>query len=220
MAITGGVATVVAGRLYDRLGPRPLVAFGFALLLINTWQLSEIKSSTPISWILFLLALRGLAFGATVQTTFVTALSVVPLQEIAHGSSLTNATRQVVQAIGVAVLATVLASTLSPQISALQQQFLNSPVPADTTPIAICPAASPLSTGAIPPADPPAYHLPASILGLLGQACQQNIAGFERAYRITFYAAILAFLIGLVLPGWPLKWAGRRAADTPMGTTD
>jgi len=219
MAISGGLATVIAGRLYDRIGPRPLVAFGFALLLVNTWQLSQLKASTPISWILFLLALRGLAFGATVQTTFVTALSVVPLQEIANGSSLTNATRQVVQAIGVAVLATVLASTLSPQISALQQQFLNAPIPAGTSPIAICPASSNLTAGAVGAGDP-AIHLPASALALLGKACQQNIAGFEHAYRITFYAAILAFLIGLILPGWPLKWAGRRAADTPMSVAD
>jgi len=220
MAVTGGLATVVAGRLYDRIGPRPLVAFGFALLLINTWQLSEIKANTPISWILFLLALRGLAFGATVQTTFVTALSVVPLKEITNGSSLTNATRQVVQAIGVAVLATVLASALSPQISALQNQFLNAPEQPGTAPIAICPAASPLPVATLQSGDPPSSHLPAALLGLLGQACQQNIAGFEHAYRITFYAAILAFLIGLILPGWPFKWAGRRAADTSMGITD
>ena len=116
MAITGGFATILAGRLYDRLGPRPLLAIGFGILIVNTWQLSQIKADTPISWIMFLLALRGLAFGATIQTTFVTALSAVPLPEIAQGSSLTNATRQVFQAIGIAILATVLASTLSPKI--------------------------------------------------------------------------------------------------------
>ena len=116
MAITGGFATIIAGRLYDKLGPRPLVAFGFTILIINTWQLSQIKADTSINWIMFLLALRGLALGSTVQTTFVTALSVVPVRQIARGSSLSNATRQVVQSIGVAVLATILASTLSPQI--------------------------------------------------------------------------------------------------------
>ena len=52
----------------------------------------------------------------------VTALSVVPLRDLARGSSLTNATRNLVQAIGVAVLATILASTLSPATQALQNQ--------------------------------------------------------------------------------------------------
>ena len=149
-----------------------------------------------------------------------TALSVVPLPEIANGSSLTNATRQVVQAIGVAILATVLASRLSPQISALQQQFLNAPPQTGVPPLAICQPAAGKTVAArlVKPADPPA-NIPAQVAPLLSVACQENVAGFEQAYRITFFAAILAFLIGLLLPGWPFKWAGRRAADSsqPIG---
>jgi ABC-type phosphate/phosphonate transport system permease subunit len=164
---------------------------------------------------LFLLALRGLAFGATIQTTFVTALSAVPLPTIANGSSLTNATRQVVQAIGVAILATVLASTLSPQISALQQQFLNAPPQMGVAPLAICQPAGVTSVAVSINSGDPAAPIPPQVAPLLDEACRENIAGFEQAYRITFFAAILAFLIGLFLPGWPFKWAGRRAADGP-----
>jgi EmrB/QacA subfamily drug resistance transporter len=216
MAVTGGVATILAGRLYDKLGPRPLLAFGFGILIVNTWQLSQIRADTPISWIMFLLGLRGLAFGATIQTTFVTALSAVPLPEIAQGSSLTNATRQVFQAIGIAILATVLAGTLSPKISALQQQFLNAPPQAGAAPLAICqPTGGAKVALNLQAGDLPAASVPAQVAALLGQACQENIAGFEQAYRITFFAAILAFLIGLMLPGWPFKWGGRRAADGP-----
>ncbi|HEX9012255.1 MAG TPA: DHA2 family efflux MFS transporter permease subunit, partial [Anaerolineaceae bacterium] len=138
MAISGGIATILAGRLYDRVGPRPLVAFGFSVLIINTWQLSQIRADTPISWIMTLLALRGLAFGATIQTTFVTALSVIPVRQIALGSSLTNATRQVVQSLGVAILATVVASSLSPQVAAVQQQFQQQPRIQNAAPVAIC----------------------------------------------------------------------------------
>lgn len=215
MAVTGGVATIVAGRLYDRLGPRPLLAFGFGILILNTWQLSQIKADTPVSWILVILALRGLAFGSTIQTTFVTALSAVPLPVIAIGSSLTNATRQVFQAVGVAILATVLVSTLSPQISALQQEFLNTPPQPGVVPLAICqPIVSPSVAVNLKSGDPPA-PIPAQVAPLLAEACRENISGFEQSYRITFFAAILAFLIGLLLPGWPFKWAGRRAADGP-----
>lgn len=216
MAITGGLATIFAGRIYDYIGPRPLVAIGFALLMINTWQLSLIKADTTIAWILFLLTIRGLAFGLTIQTTFVTALSVVPLREVAQGSSLTNATRQVVQAIGVAILATVLVSTLSPQISALQQKFLDTPPQPGAAPVALCqPAQNSSVASASIIADPPPDGIPPQVAPMLAEACQQNISGFELAYRITFYSAVLAFLVGLILPGWPFKWAGRRAADAP-----
>ena len=220
MAASGGIATIIAGKLYDRIGPRLLVIFGFSILILNTWQLSQLKADTPVSWIVFLLVLRGLALGSTVQTTFITALSVVPVREIANGSSLTNATRQVVQSIGVAVLATVLASTLSAKVAAAQQQFQDVPQKSGTRPIAICITAPPGISGT--------SHLtlvdarlqggvPPGIAPLLGEACQENIRGFERAYRVTFYASILAVLLGALLPGWPLSWGGRRAADLPPG---
>ncbi len=220
MAITAGVSTIISGRLYDRLGPRPLVAFGFAMLIINTWQLSQIQADTSINYIMLLLALRGLAVGTTVQPTFVTALSVVPLNNIPRGSSLTNATRQVVQSIGVAILATVLASSLSPQISALQQQYLNT-VPKQGDPrVAICSASQALNNSNTPllvvntiPAQttPP----PGPNSQLLNEVCKENVSGFEKTYTITFYAAIVALLLGVMLPGWPFKWGGRRAADAP-----
>src|SRR5512136_2393694 len=147
MAITGAIATVIAGRLYDRVGPRLLMGFGFGVLVINTWQLSQLQGDTSLSWIVFLLALRGVALGATVQTTLVTALSVVPLKQVAIGSSLINATRQVVQAIGVAVLATVLASTLSPQVAALEQQFLDMPQQVGAPSFGLCDAPVGAATG-------------------------------------------------------------------------
>ena len=215
MAFTGGISTIIAGRLYDRIGPRPLVALGFSVLILNTWQLSQIKADTPISFIIVLLALRGIALGSTVQTTFLTGLSVVPLKNVARGSSLINATRQVVQAIGVAILATILVSTLSPQIASLQQQLLNQPPQRGAAPVAICDpqltrTSSPDSTsfGGVP-------QIPGNSAALLAEACKENVAGFEQAYKVTFYAAILALILGLLLPGWPFKWAGRRAADAP-----
>ena len=66
IAITAGIITPIAGRLYDRIGPRVLVVIGFLILLINTWQLSQIQADTQIGWIIFLLALRGAARGFTI----------------------------------------------------------------------------------------------------------------------------------------------------------
>ncbi len=209
MAVTGGLFVILSGRLYDRIGPRPLLLSGFVVLVLNTWQLSLIRGDTPISWILFLLTLRGLALGLTVQTTFVTALSVVARHDLPRGSSLSNATRLVIQSIGVAVLATILAASLSPEVQALQE-----PVSAaHGRPPGLCesaPAASvTLNAGvAQDPAPVPA--------DLIQRACDENIRGFERAYRLTFYAAALALLLGLLLPGWPGKWAGRKGDREPQ----
>ena len=114
VAATSAFTTPLAGRLYDRIGPRMIMFAGFLVLCINTWQLAQLQATTPISYVVFLLALRGLAVGLTLQTSYVTSLSSIPIDELPRGSSLLNSTRFVVQALSVAALATILVSFLSP----------------------------------------------------------------------------------------------------------
>jgi hypothetical protein len=58
------------------------------------------------------------------------------------------------------------------------------------------------------------------ILSTLQAACDQSIQGFEKAYRITFFAAIGALILGAFLPGWPRKWGGRGSMQGPMPAAD
>ena len=217
VALASGITTQLAGRLYDRIGPRPIVVVGFAILIVNTWQLAQLQALTSISWIVFLLILRGLGVGLVLQTTFTTALGSVPRPQLTRGSSLQNSTRFVVQAVAVAALATVLSSTLSPEIRALQDKARASGVNqtaqqarfgACETPGVAAANNLPITTG-----DPTAADR-RQIRAMLDRLCSESIAGFERTYQITFYASIVAFLLSLFLPGWPGTWAGRAAMQS------
>lgn len=198
---------------------------GFGILIINTWQLAQLQATTSIRFILVLLALRGLALGMTVQTTFTTALGSVPLPLLPRGSSLTNSTRFVVQAVAVALLATVVTSTLSPQVQALQEQAQEQSGPSNAPVFGVCETPGVAPTDNIPTdAAKKLKALPAAqataakqkIAAGIQQACNENIAGFERAYQLTFYFAILALVLGALLPGWPGKWGGRGSTQSPM----
>ncbi len=232
LAITSGIVAPFAGRLYDLVGPRILLFVGFGILVINTWQLSQITATTSIGYLLFLMALRGLALGLTVQTTSVAALGAVPARETARASSLTNATRQVVQSIGVAVLAAVLTATLSSQTKAFETQLQNTNVNSSTQipglsfangicGVSVVPA--PTLSGPPTPEQVTQIKL-AAISKAVHNACDQSVQGFQNAYLLTTVFAILATLLGLSLPGWPGKWSGRasatrkREADTPDAT--
>lgn len=222
LALTSGVVTPIAGRLYDKIGPRMLVCTGFAILLINTWQLAQIQGDTSISWILFLLALRGVSLGLIVQTSFTTALSSVPRHTLPRGSSLLNSTRFVVQSVGVAVLATVLASAVSPQTKEFQDRAQQSE--------AASPNAAAESFGLCEtPGVPADQNVPAAVRSQpapaqagvrqsIQQACQENLQGFEQTYHLTFYFALAALVIGLFLPGWPQRWAGRGSLGSEQPT--
>jgi EmrB/QacA subfamily drug resistance transporter len=228
VAATSGITTPLAGRLYDKIGPRMNLIVGFIILCINTWQLSRIEGNTPLSYIIFLLALRGLAVGLTLQTSFVAALSAVPLNQLPRGSSLLNSTRFVVQAVSVAALATVFSSSISADIRAQQDQMQDAQLAAPApSPFGICetpgvPAEDNLPPGAEASLASPSTAAAAAktrILSTLKTACDQSIQGFENAYRITFFAAIGALVLGAFLPGWPRKWAGR-GSPAPMPAAD
>lgn len=216
MAVAAGIATPTAGRIYDHTGPRPLLVAGYTLLAVNTWNFAQLDAETSVAWIGVLLFVRGTALGLTVQTTFVTAVSVVSGPALARGNSLVNATRQVTQSLGVALLAALLASTFSPATRAVQLAYQDSGnvsgicntaavLPDQTASgqeIARTDAPLTLDTG---PQEEQVVISP----DLLNRACDDGIAGFARAYHFTFYASLLALLLGALLPGWPGGWSGR-----------
>lgn len=227
VAATSAIATPLAGRLYDKIGPRTIMVVGFIILCVNTWQLAEIRGTTAISYIVFLLALRGLAIGLTLQTSYVTALSSIHLDMLPRGSSLLNSTRFVVQAVAVAALATILVSYYSPDVKAQADQMQNSSV-AVTTPFGICETPGVAAQDNLPPgtstslASLPAQAAQAAktkILAGLKVVCDQTMQGFDAAYTLTFYASIAALIMAAFLPGWPGKWSGRGSTQpsTPGG---
>ncbi len=229
LAGASAITTPLAGRLYDKIGPRAIVSIGFALLVVNTWQLASLQADTPFITIVILLALRGLAFGLTVQSTFVTALGTVPLPLLPRGSSLVNSTRFVVQAIAVALLATVLAGWLSPQVQAYQDQAQQD-TSADLSNVrfGLCETPGVTAENNFPPGALAQINTLAAdkqdaakqqIHTVVTAACQEYIKGFESAYTLTFVFAILSLILSLFLPGWPGKWSGRGAyrSSTPAG---
>lgn len=228
VAITSGIATPLAGRIYDKIGPRMNLIVGFALLCINTWQLSKIESTTPTSYIIFLLALRGLAVGLTLQTSFVSALSSVPLPVLPRGSSLLNSTRFVVQAVAVAALATIFSASIPAGVRAQQDQFQNSGETASAR-FGICETPGVAVDENLPPgvsaqlaalSTPLAAAAKTKILNALHTVCQASMQGFENAYSLTFFASIGALIVGAFLPGWPGKWGGRGSMQGPAPAAD
>ena len=226
VAVTSGIATPLAGRLYDKIGPRILVTSGFVLLVINTWQLAQLKADTPISFIVLLLALRGLAFGLTVQSTFTTALGTIPIPLLPRGSSLTNSTRFVVQAIAVAVLASLLSGALSQQVKQYQDQAQQAtPLNLTNARFGLCETPDVPAGENLPPGvGDQIQKLPAEkqlaakqqVINLVQESCREYIDGFEQAYQVTFVFAIVSLILGAFLPGWPGKWAGRGNMRLPV----
>ncbi|MDQ2886347.1 MAG: multidrug efflux MFS transporter [Chloroflexota bacterium] len=192
LAAASAVSTVIAGRISDRIGPRVPIVIGFLLITYNTFQLSQIQLNTSLSFIVFLLVLRGLAVGLIIQNSQVAALMDVPLSRLNRATPLVQATRQTMQSIGVAVLATILSSAITVSMPA------NVPSSGDIA------------------------KLPPAVQATIHQAIQifqnQYITGLQHAYLATCAIAVVATILSLFLPGWPAKYlpaSQRNAAPEP-----
>ncbi len=113
LALTSGVVSPLAGKITDRVGPRLPILVGFLLLVFNTYQLSHITLSTSLTLIAVLAALRGIGVALVIQTTQVAALSDVPFTRIRRATPLLRSFQQTMQAIGVALLATIAAGAVT-----------------------------------------------------------------------------------------------------------
>ncbi|GCE12825.1 MDR family MFS transporter [Tengunoibacter tsumagoiensis] len=180
LAIASAFSSFLGGRLADKIGPRLPIVAGFLLISYNTYQLSQIELNTDINFIIFLLILRGLAVGLIIQNSQVAALLDVPLNRLNRATPLIQATRQTMQSIGVAVLATILTSAITLTIPASANQG-----------------------GDLSKLPPPIRE---GILHQIQLFQSQYITGLQHAYQATFVIALVATLLSLFLPGWPGKY--------------
>jgi hypothetical protein len=123
--LAAAAATIVAGALYNRVGPRIMAFLGFVLVTAGTWGFAHMDVNTTGQSLQIYLIMRGLGLGFINIPLQTLALSVVSNRAMARASSLVNVTRQVASALGVAILTAYLtqsATTHGNDIAAAFQQ--------------------------------------------------------------------------------------------------
>jgi MFS transporter, DHA2 family, multidrug resistance protein len=192
--LAAGLVGPIAGWLTDKIGARYVVFFGFILLAINTWSLSQLTMTTSYSELRLLLFLRGAALGCALQPTQLVALAVVPRHLVTNASSLNTAMRNVFQSFGIAILGTIVQTQTASHTAILSQQVTATSMPGQFVgQIDLLLHLRGASTSAA--------HLDALALMLAQIERQAAVLAFGDAYRVTFVAAIVALVLSLLLPG-------------------
>ncbi len=125
-ALAAMVATIVGGRLVDRIGVRGVMIPGLLILAYATWQLSYLSLYTSFGWIQLVLIIRGLALGFCVQPLTVAGLSEISPRQLAQASSLNTVARAVSSSLGIAVLATLVQTQTQIHYGHLAEQVTQS----------------------------------------------------------------------------------------------
>jgi len=104
MAIT----LMMAGRIYDRIGPTPLMIPGLLGLCYSMWKLHGLDVTTSDVDLIKILFLRGASIGLMAMPAFTLVFGVHAPEAVARAAALTNVLRQIVPAFGIALFATLL----------------------------------------------------------------------------------------------------------------
>ncbi|WP_217441480.1 DHA2 family efflux MFS transporter permease subunit [Nocardia barduliensis] len=108
--LTMGLTAPVAGRLYDRLGPRPLIIPGMMICTIALAVMASMDAHTGVGRALTAHLLLCLGFALAFTPLLTSALADLPTSLYAHGSALINTIQQVGGATGTALFIAVMST--------------------------------------------------------------------------------------------------------------
>jgi DHA2 family multidrug resistance protein len=102
------VTMPIAGRVYNRAGPRVLVFLGLGISSLSFWELSRLSLNVGFWDIVFPQFIQGVGFGTIFVALSTVALSGIAKPKMQAATGLYNVVRLVFGSVGIAVAATEL----------------------------------------------------------------------------------------------------------------
>ncbi len=125
-AFASMVASVVSGRLVDKVGVRLVIIPGLAILAFALWLFSSISVYTPYGTIQLWLIVRSFALGFCFQPLSVSALSEIKPPRLPQATAVSTTIRFVVSSLAVAVMATLIQTQTKVHYTHLAEQVTSS----------------------------------------------------------------------------------------------
>ena len=112
-ALASGLMMPITGKLYDKVGPRPLVVFGVLMLAVLTFQFHNLNLMTATTTIVMWATLRGMVMAFANMPAQTAALADVPTELVGRAAAISNIIRNVAGSFGLAALTSLLTSRQS-----------------------------------------------------------------------------------------------------------
>ncbi|MBV8085832.1 MAG: multidrug efflux MFS transporter [Chloroflexi bacterium] len=110
--ICAWIAMTTSSRLYNRIGPKPLVMSGLAVLLVASALLSRVNQDTSVLYIGILGSMRGFGQGLAIMPTSTMAFNTVPHEQISKAPAFTNVMFRLFASTTAAILTTILVTSV------------------------------------------------------------------------------------------------------------
>jgi DHA2 family multidrug resistance protein len=107
-SLTMLVVMPIVGRLYNKVSPRAVVAFGILLFAYTAWLMGHYTLETSSRGIVNVLIIQGVAFSCLFIPLTTMALSTIPRHRMPDATGLNSLLRQTGGSVGLAIFATML----------------------------------------------------------------------------------------------------------------
>lgn len=122
LALSSMFTSVLSGKLSDKLGGALFSSLGMMGLTITTYLYGYIRYDSPISLVIVLLCISGLALGLIIGPAMGSGIRLIPKEKIGIASGILNMMRTVGQAVGIAVLTSVLTTSINHDVDAAKKE--------------------------------------------------------------------------------------------------
>lgn len=107
-ALIMGLMSPITGKLFDKIGPRPLAVTGILIIVITTYLLSKLEMDTTYTYLIIVYSVRMLGISLVMMPIMTNGLNQLPQRLNPHGTAINNTLQQVAGAIGTAVMITIM----------------------------------------------------------------------------------------------------------------
>lgn len=110
-AVVMGIMSPITGKIFDKIGARPLAIIGLSIVTVMTFLFSNMTATTSYTYMMVIYAVRMLGISLVMMPVMTAGLNQLPNRLIAHGTAMSNTMRQVAASIGTAMLITVMTNS-------------------------------------------------------------------------------------------------------------
>jgi len=122
-AIAMGLSMPISGKLFDKLGAKPVVIPGLIALLASSYVLAFINLDTSKTEIIAVLTIRGIAMGVVFMPITTIGMNAIPTALASKASTINNIIKQISGSLGVTLLTTLLQGRLTLNYSRMAEQI-------------------------------------------------------------------------------------------------
>lgn len=118
-ALASGIGMPLGGRLFDKIGARPLAFVGLSIISAGLFLLSGLTVDTPLPQVMIYLFMMGLGMGLSMMPLNTHVLNSAPREWVGRVTPLTSAAQQVVVSFAVAGMTGYLTNRIAFHMGAL-----------------------------------------------------------------------------------------------------